>query len=207
MCAAVERAASEDDLRALDAAGLEPVALEPRAWALRRAALAIGAQPAGAPAAPAPLAIVEIAWAHALVVVADDNAVLYQRTLTDAGLGTVRGALAASSGDEDAVDLALSRVGLNDPSPEDEALPPARAALAAFAESLGGELRASLAYAQHRFGVSTGVLFAGAGAEVPGLCEALSLRAGAPGAPAECPGGPAMLAALGLALHDPEDAP
>lgn len=142
----------------------------------RCAALARGALPMLAES-PELTAIVEWECAAALVVVVRGETILYERHLPEAGLGSLRSEVAKKLGvDADVASYLTEELGLGQPGTElaedAEMVSHAQRLISERIDTMVLEVRASAAYASRRFGDSVAkIVFAGTGAEIPGVAE------------------------------------
>lgn len=202
-------------LDALEAAGFAPDALDSGLLALARLCTeARGSTVTG---------LLDLGVTGATIAVLHGQKLVYQRTLPDGGLAALLDQLIGSLRIEpDVAEFLVRRIGLGeDLTPEQrdwEMLDDARAAIGDFADAIGAEVKASLAYASRRHGSSElgAVMAAGGGAAVPGLAERIErgaeatvrlLRPSMAAAPPDDPlasalaDDPRLACATGLAAH------
>lgn len=165
-------------------------------------------------------AIVDLGWGAAEVALLYRDAIIYCRSLPDAGLSRLRESISRRLRVEDEMlDYILGEVGLpTSPAEESGGNVPAEARdiVAAHVDALVQELLASFSYATHQYPDAsvTRVLLVGGGSQVPGVVEhvgtglrietraatPLSLATCADSAAQACSSG-ALTAALGLAQY------
>ena len=199
---------------------LDVVALDVRSCALARAAAPLS------PSDAAVWAILDVGWASATVVVMYAGAVVYVRSMPDAGTRSLYESLHSRLGmDSDVADYLLNEVGLSaqgvgaGPARDVDVPPEARKLLSAYVDSLAQELQASLSYIGHEYPDASlaSMLLCGSNAAIPGLAEQLArvlgleVRAIALPQLLECPpallesgSSPALTAAAGLAQFNGE---
>lgn len=196
--------------------GMDVVALDVRACAIARAAAPLVRSDA------AISAILDLGWGSAMVVMLYGGAIVYSRSLSDAGTRSLHESLHKTLGlDSEVTDFLLTHVGLNpsaDGAPADAPavdLPPeARKLLAAYVDSIVQELTVSFSYVGHEYPDTplAQLLLTGSSAAIPGLArhvsQVLHLEAKliAPPDLVECAAGAlescsssALVAAVGLA--------
>jgi Tfp pilus assembly PilM family ATPase len=200
-------------LEPLCGAGLEPAAVDAHALALARAAAAHLAP------APRQTALLDLGHSALGLIVTVGPIVAFQRTLPELGLAPLLERLAQHAGAPDLARPLLERVlaqGTNLPASARDLA--ARDAWHAWLQEAAREVIDSLAYTAGNGLGPPDVLLAGGGADVPGLPEALGAAvagvrldrltlgrcaeaSAAVGRWSECS---SLVAALGLALHQPE---
>lgn len=183
--------------------------IDARELALRRACAPLLPEPGAA-------AILDLGWSNATVIVIHRGMVAFERSLDDASISTLAASLATALGiDAEHAALALLSFGLNESAWADtEQQAKGLSVMGGFAETLVREVRASLAYAAHRYPsteIST-LVCAGSHASMPGLTPKLAHSLGVEVVAATCDalatiaeGEPhdhscAMAAAIGLAI-------
>ena len=215
MAAAIRHADADALLDVLERHALRVCALDIQAWALCRACLPITRQSDGLSC------ILDMGWTSALLTLVQRETVVYQRTLNESGLGTLRSAIAARFDvPGDVAGHLLDTLMADEPSRR-----PARyehlnqdmsAVLASHLDAMLDELRVSLTYASHRYPTSpvTQLLLTGGGAGLVDLPERTERQIGIPARrvdPSElmdCQPAirgrcnrPLLMTALGLAQH------
>ena len=190
--------------------GLNVVGLDVRACALARAAAPI------LPGDAAVLPILDLGWESATVVMLLRGAIVYVRTLSDAGVRSLHEALRTKLALEaDVVDYLLGEA-----TPSTVDLPAeARALVAAHVAAMAHELGDSVSYVSQEYPEVplARLLLTGAHAGIPGLAAHLSQALGldvakmTPAQVVECPAvllesctGPALSVAVGLAQFEAE---
>ena len=156
--------------------GLDVTALDVRSCALARAAAPLIAGETGV------CAILDLGWESAMLAMLLDGAIVYARSLADAGTKTLHESLHSRLGvDVEVTDYLLLEIGLSSvevaPAADGPPLPPeAGTILAAYVESLVQELKISLSYVNHTYPESpfSRLLLAGTNANIPGLAAHLS---------------------------------
>lgn len=195
-----------------ESAGLEVEALDVRPCAVARAAAPL------VPAEKAVSAILDLGWSSAMLVMLFAGAIVYTRTLGDAGVRSLHEALRKKCGlDSEVTDYLLGEPapGDGDASHPPEALPAeARGVLGSYVESLTHELKISLDYVSHEYSETplNRLLLTGSSAGMRGLAGQLSAALGlearvvraaelseCPPALLESASSPALVAAVGLA--------
>lgn len=205
-------------IETFSAGGLDVVALDVRSSALVRAAapLCCGDQTL--------FAILDLGWGSAMMALTFAGAVVFTRTLPDAGTRTLHESLRSRLGlDADVVDYFLNEPGVaaGGPSNGESDLPAeAKNLLTAYVDSLVQELKVSVSYATQEYPDAplSGLLLSGSNGGLPHLSkylrDALGLEAQvvAPPQLVECPpallesgSSPALTAAVGLAQFKAED--
>jgi type IV pilus assembly protein PilM len=195
MAVALPHAAAAALLDPFEACGLRADALDIAPCALYRACTAVMAPPG------AITGILDIGWDAAVLSLLYRGAVVYQRSLAEAGMGQLHAAVARRLGLEpDVTEFLLTDLGLTPEAREaagrtaapaaasaegDHALDPdlvddARRLLTTHVDSLAGELRVSFSYATHQYPDATvgKLLLAGGGAAMPGMAAHLAATLG-----------------------------
>ena len=185
----LRHADAADALDGLEGAGFEVSSVDSGVLGLARACPRADVRgetgAVGAEAGPARVTgLVDLGWTATTLAVLLGPTVVYQRLLPEMGLFGLHARLIAGLRiDAEAADYVLRHVGISDDLPEEqrvwELLDDARAIITEHAESIGRELKASLAYAVRRYGAAgtLGAVGAGGGACVPGLLDRVQLAA------------------------------
>ena len=215
MAAACAHADADEVLDVFEEQGLNVCALDLETCALARASAAALAEADGV------VSIINLEWHVVRLVVMHGQVVTYERTLSEAALGTLQQTLSTKlGGDSEVASHVLRHVGLMAPQPQDEAnsLPTradVRRVIAAHFEALLNELLASLSYMSRQYPHAEleRLVLAGPGASIPGLAEyletmlAVNVQTASPADLGDCPAAlldtcrnPALTTALGLAL-------
>jgi type IV pilus assembly protein PilM len=199
-------------LEPFEADGFDVIALDTKAWAMARAAVPLEA-PDGISA------VLDIGWNTALMVLVQDGVVVYQRVLTESGVGIVLRAVRDEFHlADDEAEYVLRNVGAGGASAGAEFAQAARVAdlLVRYVDSMLTEIQPAFDYASHRYAEKPlkSLHLCGGGASIAGLCELLGRRLSLPASilcPAkvvECPSALVQLCsdgvlttALGLAWH------
>jgi len=207
-------------LEKFDSQRLDVVALDVRSCALARVTAPICSTENSL------FAILDLGWGSAMVVMMYGGAIVFARSLADAGTRSLHESLHSRLGlDTDVADYLLNDPGAAaDTSPRHEIDPPAEAKnlLSAYIDSLLQELKVSFSYVTHEYPDTplSGLLLSGSNAGMPRLAtrlgDALGVEARviAPPQLVECPpallengSSPSLTAAVGLAQFKPEDQP
>lgn len=222
MAVALPHAAADEVLNAFEAEGLNVCGLDVRPCALARACAPL--TDAAPTAITAITAILDLGWGTAELALLYHGAVIYGRTLADAGLGRLLEALCVRHRVEaDVAGYLVAEVGLADkdkPSAagddDAEIATDARGVIAAHVDAIAQELQASFAYATHQYADATvkRLLLVGGGAGMPGLAAHLAPSLGIevcpapPAALVDCGprpntacASPSLTAALGLSMY------
>jgi len=156
-----------------DAIGFDVVAVDLKSQAIARACLPLIGQGGGLLRV-----IVELGRAQSMLIVMIDSTVLYERSLTECSLDSLRSEIRSVLGvDDRAADRAILSRGLSGFGPESRGRATrVRSSLDDYVGVVAGELAMSIDYAARRHGVSDAseALLIGAGASMPGLAERLS---------------------------------
>lgn len=175
---ALRHAEANGLLDALEAAGLTADALDSGLLALARLCKEAGGVTV--------TGLLDLGVTGATIAVLHGQKLVYQRTLQDSGLGTLHAQLIDSLRIEPEVaEFLVRRIGLGDDLTEEqrawEMLDDARGIITDFADAIGAEVKASLAYASRRHGSAEvgAVMAAGGGAAVPGLTTRIERSADA----------------------------
>lgn len=216
MAAGCRHEDSETLMKNWDLAGMEVVALDVQSQAIARACQPMVASVKGISA------LIKFGWRAAQLVVMYQGAVVYERALSESGMGELNRTLMQRLDiDRDVADFAMFDVGftteMKDSWKDWPLLTDARGIIATHFTSLLDEVRVSFSYAQHRYpDTSVNKLFlTGRGASIPGLQEPISemleidsVRL-SPAQLVDCPerilelcDNPALTVAIGLAQFD-----
>lgn len=166
---------SESILKAWDLAGMEVVGLEAEAEAVARVCRPLLHEHDNISTA------LNITWGASSLVVMHRDVVIYERILSDSGIGVLHEILMKRLGVEsDVAKFAIFEVGFTDELKDEWAnwplLTDVRGIMATHFTSMLDELQVSFSYAQHRYPeVPVDLLFLhGPGATIPNLCEPIS---------------------------------
>jgi Tfp pilus assembly PilM family ATPase len=165
----------ESLLATLEKQGLRVACIDVRELALHRACTPLLPKAAGA-------AILDLGWSSAAVMVIHRGIVAFERSIDDASVSTLASSLGAALVlDAEHAALALHALGIDDARWGDaEQRAKGLSILNSFADALVREVRASLAYATHRYPsaeIAT-LVCAGEHASMPGLVARLSQSLG-----------------------------
>lgn len=214
MAVACPHADADGLIDAFEREGFLVRALDVRGWAMVRSAV---------PATSAPdvlHAVLDIGEKSAVLVIVLGGTIVFERSVAEAGMASLRAALQTELGlDAEVADHVLRQIGVGGVPSQELAgwgsLEEAGAAIAAHVEALTAETRASLAYVTHRYGEApVGELtLLGEGAATRNLGEHLAaslelpVRTHTPADIVRCAPGlahhddPALAVAVGLALY------
>jgi type IV pilus assembly protein PilM len=153
----------------LESHGLEVVAIDAQCWAVHRACRKLFSGDGA-------VAILDLGWSASSLYIADQQSILYQRILWDAGVQSLHKAVVRQHGlDDSAVELMLRAEARSEEAAA--TLPPL---IQRYTRLLCDELRTSLAFARHRFpgNWANQLLLCGGGASLSGLAGFLGERLG-----------------------------
>jgi Tfp pilus assembly PilM family ATPase len=209
-------------LDSIEAGGLTPVAADVRGCALGRACSAL-LEPA-----PALTAIIDLGEVEALLVVMHLGRPVYERALSESGMGALSRALCAELEIEPELShYVLARIGLGPAPRAGEGVPvwelveDAQEIIGEHVAALAKEVQVSLSYAAGSGGsdLTPRVLLTGGGAGMPALADKVASMLSAPVRVATLPDlaqipkgldpeamGPSMVTAAGMAMNDPRTA-
>lgn len=198
MAVALPHAAAASLLDPFEACGLRADALDIAPCALHRACTAVMAPPG------AITGILDIGWDAAVLSLLHRGAIVYQRSLAEAGMGQLHAVVARRLGLEpDVTEFLLTDAGLtsgdraearttgadggetetsDQPALDPDLADDARRLVTAHADSLAAELVVSFSYATHQYPDATvgKLLLAGGGAAMAGLADHLAATLGVP---------------------------
>lgn len=215
MAAAVRHADADALLDVLERHALRVRALDIQAWALCRACLPLTRESAGLSC------ILDLGWTSAMLTLVQRQTVLYQRTLGESGLLTLRTAIASRFDVMPEVAGHLLEASMADdperrPSRHANLNQDLSAVLASHLDAMVEELRVSLTYASHRYPAAPvlQLLLTGGGAGLADLPEKIERATGIPArrvnpselmecnpaVQARCQR-PLLMTAMGLAQH------
>lgn len=205
---------ADELLDMFEAAGLTCQALDVRGCATVRACEPLWSGQSGVSA------ILDLGWSGAVLLVVYRGVIVYQRTLSEGGIGRLHELLCGSMElDDDVARFVLAEVGLGEDVASNwanwEGLPEVRSMIEDHIRALGPELRTLFSYIGHRYPDAPieQLLMTGGGAKIKGLVEHLGNVVDCktmavfpeeigdvPVALAEAAREPAMVTAIGLAL-------
>lgn len=178
MAGALAHEDAEPVLDAVEAQGLRVRSLDLRAWALARVARLVGST-----TEPEPFqTILELGWHAAHLVLVRKGRVAYTRRLLEGGLSVLFEAISGRLHlDAPLVEHLVRTIGVGRGDTPAGQARQAQGIADGWARALADEVSVSVGYASNRFGGSSSgrVLAIGAGATIPGLCDALTAGAGA----------------------------
>lgn len=176
MAAGCPHADADALIEPLERAGFHVVALDLEAWAVARVVAE-----SGGVGADSLLAVADLGWSSATLVLIYQGKVVYERSLTAAGVHALVQAIHRDhSFPDETTQYLLADVGFEADErgqPDDwRLLVKARPHLEAHFENLARELALSMRYAQHQYPEAAvdRVLLSGGGARVPGLARFLA---------------------------------
>ena len=211
---------SHDDANALcsafESAGLEVEAIDTKPWAVGRATRRLRAGKSGI------TATLDLEWKTAVLALFHRDAVLYERAITDGGLGPLHQALIELTKDDDQVaEFLITRIGLHDQDSQIDVNPAgvmqAQRRIRAHFDGIVRDLDDSMRYASRQYPdvPFDSIMLTGDAAAIPGIAEHLSatlnveVSARTPSEIVPCVehvldvcGDSALLPALGLAMFD-----
>lgn len=170
MAVAMRHQHAEALLAPFEAHGFNTIALDAQCCALARVCL----KPADVQR-DSITAVLDIGWNAALLVLIQNETVIYQRVLRESGLQIVHHAIEEDFHlEDDETDYVLSQVGAEDLAQG----PRVRALVERHIDSMVGEIQAALQYALHRYAQSPvkSLSLVGGGAAIGGICQMLAAR-------------------------------